>query len=352
MADKICLVGGGLQGGGQERAIVNLANYLVNKGWSVSIISLFKTEQFYPTDDRIIIEWPNIIRSKHHRLIYALKMLPYIRRTIKESKPDVILSFGEWFNPFVLLSTRFLDVPVYLSDRMGPLMKLDPIIQVSRRLTYRHADGVIVQTKIAAEIVKKLTNSNNIRIIPNPLNPINCEVSNKVKRIITIGRLSKEKGHIHLIRAFNKIKYNDWSLSIIGDGPEKEFLQNETERLKINNRIHFHGHLKDFSVLLGESEIFVLPSLHEGFPNALLEAMSVPLACISSNCIAGPADIIKHGINGLLVKPGDENDLKEAIIKLIENPELRKSLAEEAYKVRDRYNYEKIADEYVKFIQG
>ena len=104
--------------------------------------------------------------------------------------------------------------------------------------------------------------------------------------------------------------------------------------------------------MLGESEIFVLPSLHEGFPNALLEAMSVPIACISSNCTAGPADIIKHGINGLLVKPGDENELEEAINKLIENPELRKSMAEEAYKVRDRYNYEKIADEYVKFIQG
>ena len=350
MRNRICLVGGGLQGGGQERALVNIANYFADRGYSVSIINLFKTEQFYPTDERITIYWPDVTRARNHRLIYALKVLPYLRSNIKGFKPDVILSFGEWFNPFVVVSTRKLNIPVFLSDRMGPLMVLDPLIQLSRKLTYRYSDGVLVQTKIAGEIVQHLTGAKKIRVIPNPLYPINTDTSKKINRIVTLGRLSVEKGHIHLIRAFSQIQNQDWSLAIVGDGPERMNLQKESDRLHVANKVKFYGHLKDFTSLLGESEIFVLPSLHEGFPNALLEAMSVPLASISSDCVAGPGEIIQNGINGLLVKPGDEKALAEAIELLILNSDLRRKLAQEAFKVREKYNFDKIAREYLDFL--
>lgn len=350
MTDRICFIGGGLQGGGQERGLVNLANYFSDSGYSVSIINLFKTEQFYPTDERVIIYWPDVSRARYHRLLYALKVLPFLRRKIKEFKPDVILSFGEWFNPFVFVSTRLLNVPVFLCDRMGPNMVLDPLIQLFRKLTYRYSDGVLVQTKVAAEIVHQLTGAKKIKVLPNPLNPVNSDTSIKINRIVAIGRLSVEKGHIHLLRAFSQIRNQDWTLAIVGDGPERLNLQKESERLHIGNTVKFYGQLKDFAYLLGESEIFVLPSLHEGFPNALLEAMSVPLACISSDCVAGPGEIIQHRVNGLLVKPGDEKELAEAIELLIMNPDMRRNLAQEAYKVREKYSFDKIAREYFSFI--
>jgi glycosyltransferase involved in cell wall biosynthesis len=229
-------------------------------------------------------------------------------------------------------------------------MVLDPLIQLSRKLTYRYSDGVLVQTKIAGEIVQHLTGAKKIRVIPNPLYPINTDTSKKINRIVTLGRLSVEKGHIHLIRAFSQIQNQDWSLAIVGDGPERMNLQKESDRLHVANKVKFYGHLKDFTSLLGESEIFVLPSLHEGFPNALLEAMSVPLASISSDCVAGPGEIIQNGINGLLVKPGDEKALAEAIELLILNSDLRRKLAQEAYKVREKYSFEKIAREYLDFL--
>lgn len=352
MISRITFIGGGLQGGGQERSLVNLSNHLTRIGYSVSIINLFRTDNFYYLDERITIEWPIISREKYHRLIYAFIVLKYVRQKIRTLKPDVILSFGEWFNPFVILSTRFLNIPVYISDRMGPTMKLDPLVQLTRRLLYRYADGVIVQTQFAREIVQKLTKITRIKVIPNPLYPINANTNYKVKRIVSLGRLSKEKGHIHLIRAFSKIQSPEWTLAIIGDGYERTYLQREAEDLHIAGRVKFYGQLKEFAAILGESEIFVLPSLHEGFPNALLEAMSIPLACISTNCYAGPEDIIQHGVNGLLVKPGDEIELKAAIDLLIENPELRKNLAGEAYNVRELYKFERIAEDYIKFIES
>lgn len=347
---RICFVGGGLKGGGQERTLTDLANYVTNQGHKAEIINLFRTEQFYSLSSDIIIKWPDLERDKYNRFIYALKIFPYLRRNIQLFKPDVVISFGEWFNPYTVISTRFLGVPVYLYDLMGPSMRLDHLIQFSRRALYRFADGIIVQTKVAGKIVQQSIGARMIKVIPNPLNPINADNCTKEKQIVSLGRLSKEKGHIYLLRAFSVIKEKDWSLVIIGDGPEKSNLQWIAHQLKVNERVKFYGHLREFASLLGQAEIFVLPSLHEGFPNALLEAMSVPIACISSDCVAGPGEIIQHGVNGLLVQPGDEKELAETIELLIRNPDLRRNLAKEAYKVREKYNFDKIARELISFI--
>lgn len=350
MHKKICFIGGGLKGGGQERALTSLANYFAKNGYLVSIINLFKTEQFYKLENSIKIIWPNTDRSKHHRLVYALLILPYLRRTIKKAKPDVLLSYGDWFNPFVILSTRFLKIPLFVFDRMGPKMKMDPLISFARKTLYKYAKGVIVQTNIAARIVSEKTGAKNIAVIPNPVNTIDTDISVKKKQIVTLGRLSREKGHIILIRAFSKLKQEDWTLHIIGDGPERPNLEAEILSLEISERVIFYGHKKDFGEILGESEIFVLPSFYEGFPNALIEAMSVPLPCISSDCIAGPRDIIEDGINGLLVEPGNVEALTLALNRLIEIPDLRKKLTLEAYKVRETLAFDKIVRQYSNFI--
>jgi GalNAc-alpha-(1->4)-GalNAc-alpha-(1->3)-diNAcBac-PP-undecaprenol alpha-1,4-N-acetyl-D-galactosaminyltransferase len=350
MLKKLCFIGGGMKGGGQERSLTQMANYFAQKGYEVSIINLFKTEQFYKLDDEIKVYWPNIDRKKYHRLIYALLLIPFLRRIIRSISPDVILSYGEWYNPFVILFTRHLGYPVWVFDRMGPEVNLGTIVGYGRRILYKYATGVIVQTKMAAEILSKKINQKNIFIIPNPVNCINSDTRIKKKQIVSLGRLSKEKGHKILIRAFAKIKHEEWTLHFIGNGPELLFLKKESERCGISDRVIFHGHLKNFDQILGESEIFVLPSFYEGFPNALLEAMSVPLACISSNCVAGPSDIIQNGINGLLVETSNEAQFAEAMYKLIINVNLRKKLAKEAYKVREHFAFDKIANTYIDFI--
>ena len=186
---KICLVGGGLKGGGQERTLTDLANYFNNKGHKIQIINLFKTEQFYYLNPDIVVVWPKHKRVKNNRFIYALKIFYYLRGNVRKFSPDVIISFGEWFNRFCILSTRFLRVPVYLYDLMGPSMKLDPVIQFSRKALYRFANGIIVQTTKAGEIVENLTKARRIRVIPNPLNPLTISKDIKIKRITSLGRL-------------------------------------------------------------------------------------------------------------------------------------------------------------------
>ena len=346
---RICFIGGGLKGGGQERALSSMANYYAKKDYTVSVINLFRTEQFFELDNRIQVFWPKINRQKYNRIVYALLTIPYLRKAVKDFNPDVLLSYGDWFNPFVIFATKGMKKKIYVFDRMGPGINLGYLINNARKLTYRLADGVVVQTQIAANIVRHQTKAKNIKVLPNPVNVINIERIEKKNQIVTLGRLSKEKGHLILIKAFDLIPDTRWTLHIIGDGPERSKLEKETEQLGLLNRVIFHGHKKDFSEILGQSEIFVLPSFYEGYPNALLEAMSVPLACICSDCIAGPSDIIDNGENGLLVETGNIELLSEAINSLIMNESVRNKLAMNAYKVRETNSFERISNIYTEF---
>jgi len=349
---SVCFVGAGLKTGGHERSLSSLANYFAANGHKVVVINLFRTEQFFHLDERIDVFWPDIERTRLNRFVYAVLIIPYLRRSIRKAKPDFIFSYGEWFNPYVILSTFFLKIPVFVLDRMGPKIDLGLLIETSRKVLYRFATGVIVQTKIAAEIIKRKTKAKNIGIVPNPVNVINTNTSIRYKQIVTVGRLSKEKGHIVLLRAFARLKDKDWTLHIIGDGPERKNLIKETLLLGIEGRVIFHGQLKNFGKVLGESIIFVLPSYYEGFPNSLIEAMSVPLACISSNCIAGPEEIISNRINGILVEPGNVDELHLALEEVINKPELASDIAREAYKVREVLSFEKIASLYLDFVDN
>jgi GalNAc-alpha-(1->4)-GalNAc-alpha-(1->3)-diNAcBac-PP-undecaprenol alpha-1,4-N-acetyl-D-galactosaminyltransferase len=347
---RILIINNGLDGGGIERASVSLANHFADLGYNVNIVALYKSEHFFLLDQRIGFEEPAFNRKSLNRSLYVIKMLLFLRKNIKKIKPDVILAFSEWTNPYVVIANLRLGVPLYLSDRMSPLAKLPFLSSLLKKYFYKKATGIIAQTEFAKQIIYKNTVASNIKVIYNPvasIEKVNCIRKN---RIISVGRLSKEKGHRFLLEAFAKVKDVSWELSLVGDGKEREFLQKLADTLGITDRIVFYGHQKDFSLQLSEAQIFVLPSLTEGFPNALLEAMSVPLACISSNCVAGPGEIIKEGINGILVEPANIDELASALNRLIENPDLRETLATEAYKVREILAFDKIAQQYLDFI--
>ncbi|MDR3665990.1 MAG: glycosyltransferase [Ignavibacteriaceae bacterium] len=349
---SICFVAAGLMGGGTERDMSGLANYYCRMGIKVSILLLFKFDHFYSIDERIKIFEPDLDRSKFNKYLYSFRLIPYVRKTLKSLDPEVIFSFGEWFNPFVLLATMGLNYPVFVRDGMSPAIKFGFVLDTSKKILYRRAAGVLAQTNYAASTIRKRTNSKNVVVIPNPLNLMDYVVQPKKNHIVTLGRLSKEKGHKFLIRAFAKIDNQDWKLHIIGDGPVRPELEDLTKNLGLTNKVIFHGHMKDFASLLSESKIFVLPSLSEGFPNALIEAMSVPLACISSDCIAGPRDIIVNGENGILVEPANIEALTGSLNNLIKDDDLQKKLSENAYKIREKLEYNRIADEFLEVLSN
>lgn len=218
-----------------------------------------------------------------------------------------------------------------------------------RKCLYKRAAGIIAQSNFAKSILQEKTKAKHIHVIFNPVNSIektDCEVKN---RIATACRLKKVKGHKYLIEAFARIHNKDWKLNNVGDGSLRSELENLANSLGIKKKV-FHEHLIDVRLYLPEAQIFVLPSLKESFPNALIEAKSVPLASIATDTFSGNHEVITDGENRLLVHPSNVDELTKALENLIENKQLREKIKAKAFEVRQKLNFDTIADQYLKVI--
>ena len=345
------MVNNGLAGGGIERASVSLANHWAEEGHKVDLIAIYQSDHFFSTHAKVNFIEPSFSYGGI-KVLYSLKMMWYLRRRILRLKPDAILAFGENSNPYVLLAKRGINIPVYVSDRMHPKARLPKHTFWLKKRLYPKAAGIVAQTNLAKQVMLGYLKRGNIVVIPNPVNVIKRKEVSKKASIVAVGRLEKVKGFEYLIRAFAKIDAPSWRLNIVGDGSLMPSLKDLAAQLKIDQEVTFHGHLNDFREQVSEASIYVLPSLKEGFPNALLEAMSVPLACIVTDFMGANNEIIQDGDNGLIVPVADADAMAMALKRLIDHPELREKLAANALRVREDYAFAKIAKRYLEFIKG
>ena len=347
---KICLTNATLHCGGAERAISELANYLVANGHDVTIFLLFKKEIFYTIDKRVKIVEPDFSRENINKYWYGVKTIGYIRRSMKSINPDVILNFI--FPSFFLLCTVGLHYPIYISIRNNPANKIaiDPVW--FRRLTYRRAKGIIAQTSYAAKVIYQQVKHPNIKVIPNYVRAVNKKNIVPQNTIITVGRLVANKGHEDLLEIFAEIKNNNWQLMFAGDGPLKNSLEEKAAALGIEKQTVFAGFQPDIDSALQQAKIFAFCSYSEGFPNALLEAMATALPCISYDCNAGPADVINDGVNGFLIPVGDKKLFAEKLQQLMEDENLRSSFVTNAAETIKAFRPDKLAQTYLDFISA
>lgn len=344
---KILIINNGLASGGIERASTSMANYYASIGHEVVILALFQSKHFFDLHPSINFIEPDFpVGSK----TYMLKMMAYARKSVKKIKPDTILAYGEWTNCFVGLALTGIKIPLFYTDRMRPNGHLPFIHRVLRRIYYPRAKGIIAQSEFAKRIISERTKASRIKVIYNPVNAIERVECEKRNIIVCVGRFTKEKGHAILIDAVSQMEHKDWQLSLVGDGTLRGDLEAQVERLGLQERVIFHGAMKDFRKELSEASIFVMPSLREGFPNALIEAMSVPLPCIATRCTEAMDEVVHDGKDALLIPAGDADVMAGAIDRLIDDPALGEQLAANAYNVRQRLDFEYIANEHLNFI--
>ncbi len=358
---NLLLVISSLAAGGAERVLSILANFWAAKGWRVTLITLdMPTSDFYPLDRRIrrvglglMGESPSLGMA----LKQNLKRLMKLRQAIKEAKPDAVISFVETVNVLTLISTLGLGLRVIVSERTEPRSH-DPgqMWRWLRRLTYPWASAIVAQSDSVGQWLRGLAGKHPlVTIIPNPINPEVLDLGGlkgkafarpRERRLVTsLGRLSWEKGYDLLLRAFAPVSaaHPEWDLMIIGDGVERENLSQLTAELGISDRVHFPGKVENPLILLSQADLFVLPSCYEGFPNALLEAMACGVAVISFDCPSGPREIIREGVNGLLIPPRDIAALAAAMGRLMGDEDERRRLAARAPEVKERFSLEKVA---------
>lgn len=169
-----------------------------------------------------------------------------------------------------------------------------------------------------------------------------------------VGTLKKQKGHQYLIEAAASIvrQCPNWHLLVIGDGELREELQAQSERLGLGKHIHFLGNRGDVPDLLAASDLFVLPSLWEGLPMALIEAMASGLPIVATE-VSGTVQVMVSGETGILVSPGDAQKLTEAILRLVSDPEQALAMGVAARcRVEEEFSAQKQALEHLALYHG
>lgn len=359
---RITFVISSLSSGGAERVMSNMANYWANKDWQITLITLAKQDSdFYPLDKRILRialevekQSSGIIQAVTNNFFRLLSL----RSAIKSSQPQVVISFIDSVNVLTLVATRFLNIPIIISERTDPQQHfVNRFWDVLRILFYPYADALIVQSKGTLKWATQKLSEKKIFIISNAVFVKKTPFINDTCKfpqpfIVAVGRLGFEKGFDLLLQSFQKIalKYPDWSLVIVGEGKEREVLEEMAIRLGIEQQVSFIGLHKNPMEIMIQASLFVLPSRYEGFPNALLEAMACGLPVISFDCPSGPREIIRHGIDGLLVPAEDVIALTNAMQELIACPEKRLQLSVKAREVTERFSQEKIMEMWEKLL--
>ena len=186
----------------------------------------------------------------------------------------------------------------------------------------------------------------NFRLIRNPINVFPRPSGNSVNKrsfILGVGRLNYIKGFDLLIDAYSKIQTDNIDLIIVGDGNEFRNLKVQIEKLGLEDCVKLHGAKDNLQDYYDQAEIFVLPSRNEGYPNALIEAMSFGCPCIAVDCEFGPSEIIENEINGILVKKSSSADLSAAIKYVLENSSLRKKIARNAQLIKQTNSMKNIS---------
>ncbi len=335
---SIAFILNSISGGGIARVVTSYANYLIKDGVEVHVITLHRMEHFYHLEEKIQLHENPCLRKESSKLKYTVKTFQFVRNTIKEISPEVIISNGEWINSFVYIATVGIKSKLLLADHSNPNIKLGFLHDRLKKFTYNRTVGVIVLSENAKNILSGKVDSEKIHVLPNPLNTVERKNIPVKDIIVSIGRMTTVKGHRYLIEAFHHTGLKDWKLSLVGEGPEMQGLKILAKKLRIDDQVLFHGKQSDIAHYLSEAKIFVLPSLSENFPMALTEAMSLPLACITTDCLSGNKQeaIIKNDINGLVVEPGNIEELSSAIKRLASDKTLQKELAHNAYKIRDQ----------------
>lgn len=352
---KILFVIQGMQNGGAERVMSLLCNKLVERGHNVH---LGLTERIsgiaYELDNRVKIL--DLRCNCNNTMDFFLKSSKVIRSAIEANKPDVVVSFITRANICTLLGGFGKRVPIIISERNNP--QIDPpskITRFIRRIVYPFASGYVFQTDFAKKCFSKSIQKKGV-VIYNPIDETKLQLTNKerMKRIISVGRLEEQKNFPLLINAFAEAHCinKGYTLVIYGEGSLRNTLQKQIEEKGLNNFVTLKGQTNNPFAELAASKIFVLSSNYEGMPNALMEAMCMGCACISTDSPAyGARELIENGVNGFLVPVGDLTALVSRLSQLMENDDLQNSIGAKATMIANRVNSDVIVKQWLHFIE-
>lgn len=376
---KISILSLHLGYGGIEKSVVNLANIL-SEEYEVEIISTYKLYNDCPfkINDNVKVkylitkykpnreEWKNAL--KKFRLLKLIKetyislVVLFLRRNktinaIKESDSDIIIStrilFNNWLGKYKQGKTY--KVGWEHNHHHGDIKYINKLVNSCRNL-----DSLVLVSDSLRSFYKKEIKNKNYKckcvFIPNFLDNVPDNVSNlKSNRLVSVGRMSKEKAFPDLIDVFKMVHdvNNDLVLDIVGDGAQKNMVIDKIYEYNLTDYVRFHGYQNKEYIdnLLHESSLYLMSSYTESFGIVLIEAMSHGIPCLAFTSAEGANDIIKNGENGYLISERDKERMAEKILEVMSDIKLRKRLGNKARKDSLKYTKDIVKKEWLLLLK-
>lgn len=355
LKDSIIFIVPSMKSGGLERVASVFLNTLVYLGYkNVTLINLSTTPSFYQLDETIICHNVDIQINNKNKLVRAILTRKWLRKIVGQFDSPTVLSFGEGYNAFVILSLFGINKDLYVTNRASPLSSLKGFRGMVNPFFYKYTKGVIVQTQLAKELLKTHYKKVNFYVLPNPIDIEIIPDSNFKKEniILNVGRIGGNKNQELLINYLQNIQFEkyDWQLNFIGDGPKITSLKHLIDISNSKDKVAILGTQNKIIEHYKRAKIFAFTSTSEGFPNVLLEAMSYGLPCISFDCTAGPADLIENGSNGFLIPMENHQMYEEKLLLLMKDQELWAKMSKMSLIKASNYDSVSITKQLVQII--
>ena len=357
MQKRILYITNGITGsGGLERVVSLKASYFAERyGYNVHIVTLNEENKtkFYPLSDKISI---HNINTKKNIISFYKTYIREIKRIIKTINPNIIFVADDGLKGLVF-----------------PLIFKPKCKVIYERHTTKAIHGNGLKSRIISKIMnfgssrfdyfvvltdsnkKDWPNANNLIVIPNPI-PFSCESIPDIKsrrKIISVGALSKIKGHDLLIQAWSQIanKYPQISLHIYGEKKDNyDNLINLIQKYGLDKSVYIHNPTKNIKEKYLESVICVLPSRVEGFGMVLIEAMECGTPCIATKC-EGPIDLINDNQNGYLVDIDNSHEIYRKIDYILSDQNLMHKLSQNCRIFANKYRLDSIMKKWTNLIK-
>jgi len=309
----------------------------------------------YPLDRRVR-RIGLCLQSHSHGTFDGLKAncnrVSRLRKTLSEVQPDLVVSFCDQMNIVCLEASRSLpDLPVWIAEHSDPLQqRLGGLWEMWRKRNYRRCTGAVALTQEIGDAMAQWVYRDRIVVIPPAVTRVQAiqdeyraTAGNGSQVILFVGRLSPEKQLRLLLQAWERIQPDlpGWKLMIVGDGPERQELERTAHSIK---EVQFTGWVQSPEQFYRESQIFVLPSRYEGFPVALLEALSFGLPSVTTQCSSAIDRLTSASENQALISVARHSvdDLAKSLQQLARDEPRRRRMSVYARELASLYTWDHI----------
>lgn len=335
---------------GTEIATYNLAEHLAKRGHEIHVITShdeglpnFDYENGFSVHR---LAWPKI------RIIGVLSFWLKIFLEIRLIKPDAVQVQALNIGVPAIFTKKILKIPYVVWGRGSDVYLPGRFTRITSKPILRNADAVLALTEDMRQKMKRIVDR-EIFVVPNGINleqfndgSSTIVKEDNVKTILFVGRLHPVKGVQYLIRAMENVleEIPDVKLVLVGDGEDRARLETLSVQLGIQKSVQFVGIVPHEKVhtFMQQADIFVLPSLSEGFPGVILEAMACGLPVVATR-VGGVVYIVKDGSNGYLIDTMNQKQIAKVLLKLLQDKRLRKEMSDNNRKEARRYRWDAVA---------